>query len=189
MPIRISTVFFLTLLFFFGSWRQNNSGPYYRTSTGKVRFVSDAPLERIEASSERLRGALDAGAGNFAWTVAIRSLKGFNSDLQLEHFNENYLESAQFPDATFEGRIIEEIDYSKDGAYSVRAKGKFSAHGRSRERIIPGRLVIKGNRITISAQFYVPLQDHDISIPKIVHQKIAEEIQVEVLAELLKQPS
>jgi hypothetical protein len=71
----------------------------------------------------------------------------------------------------------------------VRAKGKFSAHGRSRERIIPGRLVIKGNRITISAQFSVPLQDHDISIPKIVHQKIAEEIQVEVLAELLKQPS
>jgi hypothetical protein len=189
MPIHISTVILLTLLLFSGAWRQNFNGPYYRTSTGKVHFISDAPLERIEASSERLRGALDAGTGNFAWTVAIRSFKGFNSDLQVEHFNENYLESAQFPNATFEGRIIEEIDYNKDGAYPVRAKGKFTAHGLSRERIIPGRLVIKGNRMTISAQFSVPLQDHAISIPKIVHQKIAEEIQVDVLAELLKQPS
>jgi hypothetical protein len=60
-------------------------------------------------------------------------------------------------------------------------------HGVSRERILPGKLTVKGNQLMIFAQFSVPLQDHDISIPKIVHKKIAEEIQVTVAAKLIKQ--
>lgn len=34
---------------------------------------------------------------------------------------------------------------------------------------------------------YEPIADHDIAIPKIVHQKIAEEIQVTIGAVLLRQ--
>ena len=43
------------------------------THKGKAHFVSDAPLELIEARSEELKGALDVSQNTFAFTIAIRS--------------------------------------------------------------------------------------------------------------------
>ena len=114
----------------------------------------------------------------------MRSFEGFNGPLQKEHFNENYLESLKYPKATFAGKIIEKIDFQKDGTYPVRAKGKLSVHGVEQERIIKSSLEIKGDRLVVRSTFTVPLSDHAISIPKIVHQKIAEEIEVTVEATL-----
>jgi hypothetical protein len=45
----------------------------------------------------------------------MQTFEGFNSALQREHFNENYIESNRFPDASFNGKIIEDIDFAKDG--------------------------------------------------------------------------
>lgn len=156
----------------------------FRCENGRVRFKSMAPLEIIEASSEKLLGAIDPAGQTFAWTVDVLSFEGFNSPLQREHFNENYLESTRYPNASFSGKIIEKIDFDKDGTYAVRAKGKLRIHGVEQERIIKGRLEIRGGRVRVEAVFTVSLTDHNISIPKIVHQKIAEEIEVTVEADL-----
>jgi hypothetical protein len=53
----------------------------------------------------------------------MRSFQGFNSPLQKEHFNENYVESDKFPEASFKGKIIEDQDLTVDGTYELRAKG------------------------------------------------------------------
>jgi hypothetical protein len=156
----------------------------YSTERGSVRFKSDAPLELIEAASQELKGILDAGQQSFAFAVNINSFQGFNSPLQREHFNENYLESQQYPRATFSGKIIEQLDFSQDGAYEVRAKGKFTIHGVAQERIIKGRLRVAGKRVFLEASFSVLLAEHRIDIPRVVFQKIAEEIQVSVELEL-----
>lgn len=50
------------------------------------------------------------------------------------------------------------------------------------ERIIRSVIRIKDGVITITSGFTVLLQDHNITIPRIVHQKIAEEIAVEINA-------
>lgn len=163
-----------------------NEEKIFRCLTGHIYFRSDAPLEIIEARSQRLRGALNPENQSFAWSVEVRSFEGFNSPLQKEHFNENYLESERFPEATFKGKIIEKIDFSQNGVYSVRAKGKLLIHGVEQERIIKGQMEITGNKLHIEANFTVPLADHNISIPRIVHQKIAQEIMVTVEADLTK---
>ncbi|PHN07950.1 YceI family protein [Flavilitoribacter nigricans] len=147
---------------------------------GMIHFKSDAPLELIEARSEHLSGVLQPESDGFAFSVDIRSFQGFNSPLQREHFNENYLESRRFPRATFTGKIIEDIDFSEPGSYEVRAKGQLEVHGVRQERIIKGRLDIGKDGIRISAAFSVLLEDHQISIPQIVYQKIAEEILVDL---------
>ncbi len=157
----------------------------YRGYDGLLQFKSNAPLEVIEAKSDKLRGVVDPGTQSFAWSVDIISFQGFNSPLQREHFNENYLESSRYPKATFTGKIIEKIDFDKDGVFSVRAKGKLLIHGVEQERIIKGKIEIRGRKLRIQASFIVPLTDHDITIPKIVHQKIAEEIAVTVDALLV----
>lgn len=158
----------------------------YLAQGGTVRIKSDAPLELIEATSKELKGALNLTERTFAFTVDIQSFQGFNSPLQREHFNENYLESRQHKAAMFVGKLIEDDDLSKDGEYSIRAKGKFTVHGVEKERIIKSTVKTKNGRISVVSDFTVLLDDHNIAIPKVVHQKIAEEIQVHVEAEFIK---
>lgn len=165
-------------------------GPFaqlYRISEGSIHFKSDAPLELIEAHSTKLKGLIRTDDQTFAFSVANESFEGFNSALQREHFNENYMESARYPNCTFTGKIIEPVDFTKDGSYSVRAKGKLSVHGVEVERIIKSTLTIKGGVLQVQSSFVVSLQEHNITIPKVVYQKIAEEINVQVLATLTPQ--
>lgn len=168
-----------------GAWLPQPVEGTYRCENGKVQFKSDAPLEVIQAHSNKLRGILDPERKTFAWTVEIASFDGFNSPLQREHFNENYLETTRFPKAVFSGKIIEAIDFSQSGTYPVRAKGKLVLHGVEQERIIKGQLELRNGIARVRAVFTVPLADHDIAIPKVVYQKIAEEISVTVDAELI----
>lgn len=156
----------------------------YSCENGMVTFKSEAPLEVIQAESKHLRGILDPEKQAFAWTVDVQTFEGFNNPLQREHFNENYMESRRFTKASFAGKIIEEVDFTKNGTHSVRAKGKLSIHGKEQERIIKSQLVVDGKRVRVEADFRVLLADHNIRIPKIVYQKIAEEVQVVVQADL-----
>ena len=110
--------------------------PRYYCDIGKLQFISDAPLEIIEASSNTLGGILDPSTQQFAFSVDVMSFAGFNSALQQEHFRENYMEISRFTTATFEGKIIEQFDLSQDGTYNIRAKGKMNIHGHTQEIII-----------------------------------------------------
>ncbi|HUR30899.1 MAG TPA: YceI family protein [Saprospiraceae bacterium] len=156
----------------------------YRTNKGYISFRSDAPLEIISASSNALEGIIDHEALTFAFVVPITSFKGFNNGLQQQHFYENYLEATKYPEATFSGKIIEFVDLTKPGTYSVRAKGQLHIHGRSQERIIKVELISDGLEINATSRFLIPLIDHQIEIPKVVNQKIAQEIKVNVRATL-----
>ena len=94
------------------------------------------------------------------------------------------METDKFPYASFEGKVIEDIDYSKPGTYYVRAKGNLTVHGVTQERIIKIILEVKSKMIIASSEFTVLLADHNITIPKVVHEKLASEIKVAVNTEL-----
>ncbi len=159
----------------------------YKTISGKAVFRSDAPLEIIEASSKELSGVIDMDKRTFAFSIANQSFLGFNSALQREHFNENYMESTRFPKSTFSGKIIEDVDFTQPGAYTIRAKGKLQIHGIEQERIIKVSISADKKAFTARAAFTVLLEDFQISIPRVVYQKIAEEIKVTVEATFAKQ--
>lgn len=156
----------------------------FNISRGNIVFSSDAPLELIRAESNELKGLIETSKKEFAFSVKVRSFRGFNSGFQKEHFNENYLESDKYPDATFTGKIIEDVDFTKNNVITVRAKGVLTVHGVPKERIIKSDMSIKNGAIFIKANFTVLLADHNIPIPKVVHEKLASEIKVEVNSEL-----
>ncbi|MBL0047689.1 MAG: YceI family protein [Bacteroidetes bacterium] len=158
----------------------------FHTATGKVLFESESTLETIQASSDELKGILNPNNSNFAFVVRIVSFKGFNSTLQKDHFNENYLESEHFPNATFQGKLIDDFDFSKDGTATVRAKGILKIHGEEQERIIKVTLQKKGNSISVQSTFSILLSDYEIRIPRIVHGKISPEIVIHVNLDLVK---
>jgi hypothetical protein len=95
------------------------------------------------------------------------------------------MESAKYPYTVFEGKIIEEIDFNTPGTYNVRGKGSFTSHGIKQERIIKCKLTISSDKIIVSSEFTVLLDDHNIKIPSVVSQKIAEEILINLDLELV----
>jgi hypothetical protein len=152
--------------------------------TGTITFTSDAPLELIKANSNQLKGWLNAENRQFSFAINIKTFKGFKVSTQKKHFNENYLESDKYSQASFEGKIIENIDLHRDGLYNVRAKGNLFIHGVIQERIIKCNLTIKNGQVSVKSNFIVLLADHNIAIPKILEQKLASDIKVEVMADL-----
>jgi len=153
----------------------------------EMSFTSNAELELITASSNKVQGLIEPATSKFAFSVDIISFEGFNSRLQREHFNEKYMESDRFPKARFSGKIIEPIDFSTDGLWEVRAKGELEIHGQKQTRIIKSKVTIENGLLSIESRFLVPLADHNISIPSIVSQKIATEIEVEFKATMAPQ--
>ena len=172
---KLTVIFVILLIVSVGTSAQQT---VFLAQKSKVSFVSDAPLELIKASSTKLQGAIDADKRTFAFSIPTSSFKGFNSPLQQEHFYENYIEAKAYPVSSFEGKIIEQIDLLNNGNYSVRAKGKLNIHGVEQERIIKVQLRVSDGVIYAQTDFTVILQDHNITIPKVVFQKIAEEIKV-----------
>ncbi len=173
----------LSILFF--CYTLGYSQSLYVTNNGSASFTSDAPLEVIKASSKNIIGALKSTDKSFAFSVLVKSFEGFNSSLQRTHFNENYLESDKYPKITFEGKIIEDLNITKEGTFNIRGKGKFTVHGITQERIIPCKLTITNDKLTVTSNFSVFLADHNIKIPTVVNQKIAEEITVIIKIELV----
>ena len=134
----------------------------FTTNTGTIHFSSEAPMELINATSKELKGAVDVDKRSFAFRVRINSFQGFNSPLQKEHFNENYMETEKIPEALFSGKIIEDVNMSVNGTYTIRAKGMLSIHGILQERIIKSDVEVKNGVMKIKSKFTVLLSDHNI---------------------------
>lgn len=176
-------ILLFTLLLFFGfvyaSVRQ-----VYSIKSSKVVFKSEAELETITAESTALTGLVDPNNKNFAFSINNKSFDGFNSSLQKEHFNDNYIESDKYPTTTFTGRIIDDIDFKKNGTYLIRVKGMFKIKGVTKEEIIKGTIEVSPFGLRLSTNFSILLTDYEIRIPRIVNQKIAPDIKVIIQANL-----
>jgi len=159
-------------------------GQLYEMNDGVINFLSDAKLEKIEARSKKSKGLIDNATNQFAFSVDINTFEGFNSDLQKEHFQESYLESSQFPKASFSGKLIDKFNSSME-KQTIRAKGNIEIHGIKKERIIEVEITKTGMGYTINSSFFVLLEDHGIAVPRVVFQKIAPTVQVTVSGTLL----
>ena len=86
----------------------------YMTKTGQIRFSSETPVEKIEATNNQVNSAMDISTGDFVFKVLIRGFE-FKKALMQEHFNENYMESDKMPNSTFTGKItnLKEINFNR----------------------------------------------------------------------------
>lgn len=146
-----------------------------------VSFFSETPLENIDAKSNIGSSLLNTSTDSVAFRLPISSFQ-FDKALMQEHFNENYMETPTYPNATFRGKINEKVDYKKDGIYKVTCTGKLNIHGVEQLRTINGTITVKGNDVILDSQFFVKTADHKIDVPKVVFEKIAESIKITVNA-------
>ncbi|REJ82926.1 MAG: YceI family protein [Bacteroidetes bacterium] len=175
--LAISIVFILTHSF---AEAQN----VFICKNGTASFFSSAPLEDIEALNNGVNSILNISNQEIAFIVPIRGFK-FEKDLMQEHFNEKYMESDKFPQATFKGKILDTLNWSSAGIYNVSATGIMNIHGVEKEKTLKGKLEVKNQEFTIESSFKVAVAEFGISIPKLLFQNIADTVSVNVKAHYL----
>lgn len=151
----------------------------YKATDGEISFFSEAPVENISAVNKDVKALINAKNAEVAFIVTNVGFK-FEKPLMEEHFNENYMESHKYKVSVFKGKIIDKIDFTKDGTYEVTAKGTLDIHGVTVEREIKGTLTISNGKINLTTDFVVALKDHKIKIPSVVVKNIAEVVKVTV---------
>ncbi|MEI8203036.1 MAG: YceI family protein [Bacteroidota bacterium] len=159
----------------------NVNAQKYITKNGKITFFSDAAAEKIEAVNNQVSTALDIATGDVVFKVLIKSFE-FKNALMQEHFNENYLESDKFPNATYKGKItnLKDINFSKNGKYKANVEGDMTIHGITKKENHPGTIEVKDGKVLINSKFTVAIKDYDIKVPKMVLKNIADNIEVTV---------
>jgi hypothetical protein len=144
-----------------------------------IRFNSEAPIEDIVAVNKFSRLVLNTSNQQVAVKIPMKGFV-FNQKLMQEHFNENYLESDKYPNATFTGIIDQQINWLVAQNIEVTVSGNLTLHGVTRKEVIRGRIVVDPvqKNITVDANFKIRLQQYNIKVPSILLAKIAEEINV-----------
>lgn len=151
------------------------------TKTGKINFFSKAPLEDIEAKNKTVTAVIDSKTGGIQFAVQMKGFE-FEKQLMQQHFNENYVESDVYPKGEFKGTITNnsEINYSKDGNYNAKVKGKMTIHGVTKEVETTGAVKVDGGKLEIASSFNIMLSDYDVKIPAVVKDKISNSIKISV---------
>ena len=156
----------------------------YFTKEGVISFYSHTPLEEIEAVNEKAVSIVDFDNQKVEFSVLIKGFL-FKNALMQTHFNENYMESDQYPKAKFKSIEVDlsKLDLDKDGEYVIPVMGILNVKEKDKEIQTDVIFVVKDGVFSARCNFVVSPSDFDIEIPSLVKGKIAENIQVEVSAD------
>ena len=159
----------------------------YITKTGHIRFFSETPVENIEAHNHQVNSYLDEQTGDFVFKVLMKSFQ-FEKALMQEHFNENYVESDKFPNASFTGKVLnmKDLNLAKNGTYTVKVEGELTIKGITKKVTEKGTFEVKDGRVNGKSTFNILLADFGIKIPNAVANNISKTIQIDVDVNLEK---
>ena len=149
----------------------------YISTAGTIKFYSEELLEDITAINDKVKSVFDSESGQIVFSVPITGFE-FRKSLMQEHFNEKYLESEKYPKATFKGRLSE-YEVNKLNP-DVRAEGELEIHGVKQKIRVKGSLNYVDEKLLVHTVFMVKLVDYNISIPSLMFQNIAEEIEITI---------
>lgn len=155
-----------------------NAQDKYLTKTGAITFEASLPtFEEVKAKNETTTAILNTKNGEFAALALVKGFR-FKNALMEEHFNENYAESEKYPKAIFKG-IIKDFDLNNlKSNYTYLGELTFHGQKKSLKNEILN-LTFKDDKITISGSFIVSVNDFKIDIPKIVKNKVSENVKVD----------
>lgn len=152
----------------------------YMTRNGNVSFFSKTPLEDIKAENSQAFAAVDLTKKSVAFTLLQRNFL-FPKQLMQEHYNENYVESEKFPKAQFSGTFTGDVP-AKPGTYKIQVSGQLTLHGVTQQVTVPGELEVQEGKLTAKSAFAVKPSDFNIKIPSLVKDKIASQINIQIVA-------
>lgn len=149
------------------------------TRKGKLIFeASVTSFEEVNAVNDDVSCVIELKTGEISCLVLIKSFH-FKLVLMEEHFNANYMESNDYPKATFNG-IIQGFNINIIGTApkEFKLKGKLEIHGKSKQIKTNALLRKIDDKLEIISEFVIDANDFDIKIPSIVSMKVAKTVNV-----------
>jgi hypothetical protein len=156
------------------------------TRSGVVKFEATMPgIEEIAATNTTASCIFDKNTGDFVTLALVKAFR-FKVPLMEEHFNENYIESDQFPKSTFKGKVLN-FDGSKlaqGKASNFDIEGDLTLHGVTKKIKTKVNITPIGDKLSITSNFSVKLLDYQIKVPNLVKGKIAESAKINLKFDL-----
>lgn len=159
-----------------------------------VYFRSTARLEFIEGKTTGIVGSFNFDPANPVVSISgrlrvdLRTLKT-GIDTRDGHMRDNHLHTDKFPFAYFELTGVTGLPPKllPDTSYAVDAKGMFYIHGLKRQLKATTEIVLHqgdsdNNSLSFRSTFQLRLDDYKIERPKALFLKLAETIEIVVVA-------
>ena len=154
----------------------------YKTRDANIFFNPNKDQSHKDYASASKEGTavLKVETSEVALLVPMKTFH-FNNALLEEHFNENYLHTDKFPNATFKGKLIgfKKEQLAKDGIYDMTSEGQVSLHGVTHNFKAPVKMEVKGKVATFMCFFKIKAEDYNIDIPGLVKPKLSDETPIE----------
>jgi len=156
------------------------------TTSASVNFDATTSLDALpKAENKTAIAALDTKSGTVAFEVVIKNFS-FGNPMMQEHFNSGgWMDSDQFPTASFKGKIsnLADVDFSKDGTYTVVVEGDLTIHGVTRATKTKAIITVAGKKINSKSNFTVKLEDYKVDGKAIAAGKVSKEPTISVSAD------
>lgn len=149
-----------------------------------IRFESEAPLETVVGTTDRVTGTISLGPANLATgvsasiSVEAASLKTGNK-IRDGHMRNNHLQTDQYPiirftlkDSSLSG------DLPLDQTRQFEVTGEFSLHGVTKSITVPANVTYSSDdsihKLHVVTNFQVVLSDYNIPRPQFLIMKLDE---------------
>jgi len=172
------------------------AGEYHvaKGDENKVVFYSDAPLEDIEGVTSNIDGFVyfpgdklladgDYSGSEFHFEVKLTTIDT-GIGLRNRHMRESYLETDQFPYASYAG-VIDSVANAGNDAFLVYSSGKFKVHGIVNDLILKIEAHEGEGGFLVSTDFELNLNDYEIEVPKLMFMKVSEIVEVKLELKLI----
>ncbi|MES2574920.1 MAG: YceI family protein [Bacteroidota bacterium] len=149
---------------------------------GIINFEASVALfEEVKAENKNATCVLNVETGEISSIALIKDFQ-FKIALMEKHFNENYMNSDEYPQATFKG-IIEGFNWHIIGTDTkqFKLKGILKLHGKSQKINTIILLRKSNNGLEMVTDFNVNIKDFGIKIPRILSMKVAESVNIKTL--------
>jgi polyisoprenoid-binding protein YceI len=155
------------------------------TTSATVSFDATTTLDPLpKAENRTVVAALDTKKGTLQFEATVKSFSFANPMMQ-GHFNgKQWMDSDQFPTATFKGKItdIKSVKFSKDGSYNITVEGDLTIHGVTNKITSPAVITVADGKISSTASFSVKLADYSVDGPQVGAGKVSKEPKITVSA-------
>ena len=145
-----------------------------------ITFEASVPtFEEVRAVNKSVTFVFNPKTGEIA---SLALMKGFRFKIALmeEHFNENYMETDDYPKAIFKGKI-EGFDTNQltTNFKDYPIKGNLELHGKSNAIAFIAKIRRTPNGIQIVSSFSLNASDFNIVIPSLVKSKVANTVTIQ----------
>jgi len=157
------------------------------TTSAVVSFDATTSLDPLpKAENKTAVGSVDIGTGAVAFEVAIKNFSFQNPKMQ-GHFNgTTWMDSDQFPTATFKGKItnLPQVNLKVNGTYNANVEGALTMHGVTNQVTTTAVITVDGKKLNAKAEFSIKMKDYQINGPAIGSGHVSSEPVIKVLADL-----